>query len=87
MFIVKVAIGCAWIFTIGIFPVFIKAYQSAPTNFVAPFEYSAMIYALIYGVFLFHDYPDGWTLAGAGIVIAAGLSMLWRDSRLPQTIG
>ena len=66
---------------------FIKAYQSAPTNFVAPFEYSAMIYALIYGVFLFHDYPDGWTLAGAAIVIAAGLSMLWRDSRKPQTIG
>jgi drug/metabolite transporter (DMT)-like permease len=67
---------------------FIKAYQAAPTNFVAPFEYSAMIWAIAYGVIFFHDYPDMWTLAGAGIVVAAGLFMLWWDSRpKPQTIG
>ncbi len=67
---------------------FIKAYQAAPTNFVAPFEYSAMIWAIAYGVIFFHDYPDVWTLAGAAIVVAAGLSMLWWDSKpRPQTIG
>lgn len=67
---------------------FIKAYQAAPTNFVAPFEYSAMIWAIAYGVIFFSDYPDMWTLAGAGIVVAAGLFMLWWDSRRkPQTIG
>jgi drug/metabolite transporter (DMT)-like permease len=67
---------------------FIKAYQAAPTNFVAPFEYSAMIWALAYGIIFFQDYPDGWTLIGAAIVVAAGLTMLWRDSRVKaQTIG
>lgn len=67
---------------------FIKAYQAAPTNFVAPFEYSAMIWALAYGVIFFQDYPDRWTLTGAAIVVAAGLSMLWRNaSPKVQTIG
>ena len=58
---------------------FVKAYQAAPASFVAPFEYSAMIWALLYGVVVFHDFPDAWTLAGAAIVVVAGLSMLWRD--------
>ena len=67
---------------------FIKAYQAAPTNFVAPFEYSAMVWALAYGVIFFHDYPDAWTLAGAAIVVGAGLAMLWREPKSKvQTIG
>ena len=67
---------------------FIKAYQAAPANFVAPFEYSAIIWATCYGVIFFHDFPDTWTLAGAAIVVAAGLSMLWRSAApKPQTIG
>jgi drug/metabolite transporter (DMT)-like permease len=63
---------------------FVKAYQAAPANFVAPFEYSAMIWALLYGLTVFHDIPDNWTLAGAAIVVTAGLAMLWRDAHLQK---
>ncbi len=65
---------------------FVKAYQAAPANFVAPFEYSAMIWALLYGIFIFKDFPDQWTLLGAAIVISAGLFLAWRD-RTPHTMG
>ena len=58
---------------------YVNAYRSAPANFVAPFEYSAMIWAVLYGVLFFHDFPDFWTLVGAAIVVCAGLFMLWRD--------
>lgn len=58
---------------------YVNAYRSAPANFVAPFEYSAMIWAVLYGVLFFHDFPDFWTLVGAAIVVGAGLFMLWRD--------
>jgi drug/metabolite transporter (DMT)-like permease len=58
---------------------YVNAYRSAPANFVAPFEYSAMIWAVLYGALFFHDFPDFWTMVGAAIVVSAGLFMLWRD--------
>jgi len=75
---------------------FVRAYQSAPANFVAPLEYSAMIFAVTYGIVWFGDYPDFYTLMGAGIVIGAGLFMVSMDRRKlrsikdapqPQTMG
>jgi len=55
---------------------FVKAYQAAAASFVAPFEYSAIIWAVIYGIMYFHDWPDFYTLVGAGTVIIAGLLMM-----------
>jgi drug/metabolite transporter (DMT)-like permease len=43
---------------------------------VAPFEYTAMIWATVYGLVLFGDFPDWTTGAGAALVIGAGLYML-----------
>jgi drug/metabolite transporter (DMT)-like permease len=60
---------------------FVRAYQSAPANFVAPFEYSAMIWAVGFGLFLFGDVPDRWTVLGISIVVLAGLFMLYMDAR------
>ncbi len=57
------------------------AYKSAPSSFVAPFEYTAMIWAVLYGVLLFGDFPDAVTWVGMAIVITAGLFMAWRDAR------
>ena len=61
---------------------FVNAYKFGEANFVAPFEYSAMIWALLFGLFIFGDFPDLYTWTGAAIVIAAGLLMVWRDQRL-----
>ncbi len=60
---------------------FVRAYQAAPASFVAPLEYSAMIFAVFYGITWFNDYPDYYTLLGAGIVIAAGLFMVAMDRK------
>jgi drug/metabolite transporter (DMT)-like permease len=58
---------------------YLNAYKSAEANFVAPFEYTAMIWAVLYGIIIFGDYPDLWTWIGAAIVVGAGLYMLWQD--------
>jgi drug/metabolite transporter (DMT)-like permease len=60
---------------------FTYAYKFAQSSFVAPFEYTAMIWAVAYGLLLFGDFPDGTTWAGMAVVIAAGLLMMWRDSQ------
>ena len=63
---------------------FVNAYKHAEANFVAPFEYSAMIWAVLYGLLIFSDFPDAYTWAGAAIVITAGILMIWRDQRLDR---
>jgi drug/metabolite transporter (DMT)-like permease len=60
---------------------YINAYKFAEANFVAPFEYTAMIWAVTFGILIFGDFPDKWTWAGAAIVVGAGLFMLWRDNK------
>ena len=64
------------------------AYKLAESSFVAPFEYSSMIWAVLFGFLLFGDIPGFHTLVGGLIVVSAGLFMLWmdrtRDRRQPQ---
>lgn len=46
---------------------------------VAPFRYTSLIWALILGLVVFGEWPDGLTLLGAAIVAATGLYTLWRE--------
>jgi drug/metabolite transporter (DMT)-like permease len=65
---------------------FVNAYKLAETNFVAPFEYSAMIWAVGYGLILFGDFPDVYTWIGGGIVVVAGIFMILRDRALDRSL-
>ncbi len=60
---------------------FVRAYQQAQASYVAPFEYSAFLWSILYGIVGFSDYPRYATLLGAGIVIAAGLFMVAMDRK------
>ncbi len=65
---------------------FITAYKFGESNFVAPFEYSSMIWAVAYGVLFFGDCPDIYTWIGAAIVVAAGILMILRDRQLDRAV-
>jgi drug/metabolite transporter (DMT)-like permease len=62
-------------------PLFASAYKHADASFVAPFEYTSMFWAVLYGVLIFGDFPGVSTWVGAAIVVAAGLVMLAMDRR------
>jgi drug/metabolite transporter (DMT)-like permease len=46
---------------------------------IAPMTYVQLLIALGLGILLFDDWPDLTSLAGSGIIIAAGM-LLWRKS-------
>lgn len=48
-------------------------------GFVAPFRYTSLIVALILGLVFFNEWPDFWTMVGAGIVVATGLFTIYRE--------
>ena len=59
----------------------IKAFESAPAAVVSPFTFTILIWATLYGFFLFGDLPDLWTLSGAVFIVASGLYMFQRERR------
>lgn len=58
----------------------IRAYRSAPAATIAPFQYSQMIWAVFYGYLWFDETPDRYVLIGTGVIILAGLMIVWRES-------
>lgn len=50
-----------------------RAFQRAPVSVVAPFEYSALVWATLLGVVVFGEFPSGYVWLGVAIVVAAGL--------------
>ena len=58
----------------------ITAYRSASAAVIAPFQYSQMLWAVFYGFIWFKESPDRYILLGTGIIILAGLLIVWRET-------
>ena len=63
-----------------------RAYQSAEASWLAPFDYTYLIFASLMGVLLFQDYPDAWQIAGMTLIAASGSFTAWRERRLKRQL-
>ena len=57
----------------------VMAMRHGETSFIAPFRYTAMIWAIMLGILFFNDWPDGLTLIGTGVIVATGIYSFHRD--------
>lgn len=58
-----------------------QAFRIAPASVVAPFDYSGLLWAGIFG-WLFWDEVPGWIAClGAALIAASGIYIAWRESR------
>ena len=57
------------------------AFRLAPPSLLSPFEYTAMVWGILFGVLLFGDWPDRWMLIGSAVVVLSGLYILYRETR------
>lgn len=57
-----------------------QAYRLAEAAAVAPFEYTGMPFAVFWGYYLWGDWPDWVTFAGAALIIGGGLFVFYRES-------
>ena len=76
--------ACSGVLVAGAHYLMIEAFRLGEAALVAPFKYTSMVWAVLFGFLIFGDLPDVWTLAGAGIVILAGLYILRRETQLTR---
>lgn len=58
------------------------AFKLAPVAVIAPFEYTALVFGVLLGFMFWNEVPDRYIIAGAAIVIASGLYILYREAKL-----
>lgn len=58
------------------------ATRLVPANRVAPTQYSQILWAVIFGVLFFGDFPDPIAFAGMALVVVSGLITLAREEKL-----
>lgn len=60
------------------------AMRMAPVSSVAPFRYTRLVFTAGLGMAIFGERPDGWTWAGAALILGAGLYSFLRERRLAR---
>ncbi len=64
-----------------------QAYRIAPTSSVAPFEYSAMIWGVLWGWLFWSDWPDAVAWTGIAIICGTGLFVVWHEAQERRATG
>nr|WP_321460939.1 DMT family transporter [uncultured Cohaesibacter sp.] len=59
-----------------------QSYRYADASTIAPFDYTSMIWAILFGYLLFSDVPLPQVLIGAVVVIGAGIFVIFREHAL-----
>ena len=58
----------------------IRALAIGEASLLAPFAYVGLIYATIWGLIFFGEFPDAWSIIGAIIIAISGFYVWYRDT-------
>jgi drug/metabolite transporter (DMT)-like permease len=61
-----------------------RSLKLAPASTVVPYQYTTIAWAVTFGYLVFGDVPDAWMIAGATVIIAAGLFIRVRERQLAR---
>ena len=53
----------------------------APASVVVPYQYTLIVWAMVFGYLFFGDVPEAHTVIGAAIIVASGLFIFLREQR------
>ena len=59
-----------------------RSLKLAPASVVVPYQYSMIVWAVMFGYFVFGDVPQPATIVGAAIIIGAGIYIFLREREL-----
>jgi drug/metabolite transporter (DMT)-like permease len=59
----------------------VRAFSLSEASTLAPFGYFSLIFASLWGFLFFGQLPDIWTVAGALVIVGAGLYVWYRERK------
>jgi drug/metabolite transporter (DMT)-like permease len=62
------------------------AYRLAPAVVVAPFDYTGLLWGVVFGILVWHEWPGPNLFAGSTLVVGSGLYILWRETRASKRV-
>ena len=64
----------------------IESVRLAPPSVVAPFDYTSILWATMFGYYFFAEIPQEYTVIGAAFIILSGLYILHRESQINKKV-
>ncbi|EPC00340.1 S-adenosylmethionine uptake transporter [Litchfieldella anticariensis FP35 = DSM 16096] len=71
----------AGIFGVGAMACITMAFRYAPAALAAPFDYTAMVWAVLLGWWFWDEVPDLWVYVGTLVIIISGLAIAYHERR------
>ncbi len=62
----------------------LMGFRNAPAAYVAPMQYSQIIWAILFGYLFFSETVDVWVIVGSAITIASGIGMILRERQVSK---
>ncbi|MCH2191924.1 MAG: DMT family transporter [Gammaproteobacteria bacterium] len=62
----------------------LNGFRMAPATYIAPMQYSQIVWAIIFGYVFFQESVDMWAVVGALMTIASGIGMIWRERQVSK---
>lgn len=82
--LIATLVGAALLVLCG-YQFIIQSMRVGEISFVAPFRYTALLWAIGAGMFVFGDWPDVAMLIGAAIVVGSGVYTLYRERKVGRS--
>ncbi|MEM9782643.1 MAG: DMT family transporter [Pseudomonadota bacterium] len=79
-------IACASVLNISAQLCMTYAYQHAESSWLAPFEFTYLLFAVLLGGFVFGEWPDGPAIAGMLLIAAAGTVIALREEAVTDRV-
>jgi drug/metabolite transporter (DMT)-like permease len=90
----RTPVGIEWLLlaTIGLLTTigmigFVRGFHVGEASIVGPMEYTRLIYAGLFGFFIFAEVPSHWTFIGAAIIVASTLYIARVEARRGGRVG
>lgn len=69
------------VFGVGAMAFITMAFRFAPAAIAAPFDYTAMLWAVLLGWWFWGEIPDAWVFIGSALIIGSGLAIGYHERR------